>query len=287
MNGFINLNKPSGTSSAFALNCIKRKIKNVKVGHTGTLDPMASGVLPVAIGKSTRLFDYMLDKKKVYIAEFTFGYETDTLDKLGNTLKTGGKIPPVSDIEKVIPALVGSVMQVPPSFSAKNVSGVRSYDLARKGIAVDLPPKKVEIYSIILKNSQEKSGVFTFEITCGGGTYIRSIARDMAKLLNAYCTMTALERVKSGVFDIKNSVSAEEIKNAETLGDFLIPPDKVIDLNEYFINEKEEENLYFGRPFFVPLSDGFYAIKRESTRELLCVGGVTDKNLKIKVNLKE
>ena len=148
MNGFINYYKPSGISSAYAINRIKKLFKGDKIGPMGTLDPLAEGVLPIAIGKSTRLFDYLLDKEKIYIAEFTFGYETDTLDRGGKVIKEGGLVPTVDEVLKVIPTLVGKVDQLPPLYSAKNVGGERSYDLARRGIEVELKPKTVEIDAI-------------------------------------------------------------------------------------------------------------------------------------------
>ena len=166
MNGFINLFKPSGMTSAYALNKIKKLLgKKVKCGHMGTLDPMASGVLPVGIGKATRLFNYLLDKDKVYEAEFTFGYETDTLDAEGVTILEGGRIPTLEEVQTASQSLVGVINQIPPSYSAKNVAGTRSYVLARKGIAVELPPKQIEINSIIVTQT-EKSNTFKFLIEC-------------------------------------------------------------------------------------------------------------------------
>ena len=149
MNGFLNIYKPSGMSSAHCLNKIKKKI-DYKCGHMGTLDPLACGILPIGVGQASRLFDHLLDKTKVYIAEFTFGYETDTLDLEGTVLKTSEKIPSKSEIIDLLPNLCGKVMQIPPVFSAKCVDGKKSYQLARKGVSVDLPPKEVEIFSIKL-----------------------------------------------------------------------------------------------------------------------------------------
>ena len=147
MNGFLNIYKPRGMSSAHCLNKIKKKI-DYKCGHMGTLDPLACGILPVGIGQATRLFDHLLDKRKTYIAEFTFGYETDTLDLEGELLSKSDKIPTLDEINAVLPNLCGKIMQIPPIFSAKCVDGKKSYKLARKGIAVDLPPKEVEIFYI-------------------------------------------------------------------------------------------------------------------------------------------
>ena len=148
MNGFLNLYKPKGVSSAYVLNAVKRSIRGEVVGHMGTLDPLASGVLPVAIGKSTRLFDYLLDKTKVYVAHFTFGYQTDTLDLEGAVEKTSEFIPDIERVKQESKKLVGEIMQIPPVYSAKCVNGKRSYELARKGEKVDLPAKKVTINSI-------------------------------------------------------------------------------------------------------------------------------------------
>ena len=161
MNGFINLYKPSGITSAYALNIIKKKFRGVKLGHMGTLDPLACGILPIAFGKSTRLFDFLLEKEKIYNAVFEFSYETDTLDVTGTITKSGGKIPTKEEILSVLPKLIGEVDQVPPSYSAKNVNGKRSYELARKGISVELPSKKVVIHNIELVK-EVKNGSFLF-----------------------------------------------------------------------------------------------------------------------------
>ena len=173
MNGFLNLYKPSGVSSAYVLNAVKRSIRGETVGHMGTLDPLASGVLPVAIGKSTRLFDYLLDKKKEYVATVAFGYMTDTLDLEGKTVLTSEVIPTEEQVKAACEKLVGEIMQVPPIFSAKCVNGKRSYELARKGVAVELPPKKVIISKVeVIEKTAENE--YKIKIVCGGGTYIRA-----------------------------------------------------------------------------------------------------------------
>ena len=283
MNGFINYYKPSGISSAYAINRIKKLFKGYKVGHMGTLDPLAEGVLPLAVGKSTRLFDFLLDKTKVYIAEFTFGYQTDTLDRGGKIVKDGGKTPSYKEIESIIPNLVGKVMQVPPSFSAKNVGGERSYNLARRGVEVELKPKEVEIDGI--KILSEKGSVFTFEITCKGGTYIRSICRDMANLLGTFATMTALKRTVSGVFSLENSVSEEDVKNATDIKQLLIKPDSVLTLNKVKLNKFQSVELLNGRPFNLDVADGTYSVY-DSDDCFVGVGIVTNYNLKIKAYIK-
>ena len=283
MNGFINYYKPSGISSAYAINRIKKLFKGYKVGHMGTLDPLAEGVLPLAVGKSTRLFDFLLDKTKVYIAEFTFGYQTDTLDRGGKIVKEGGYIPILNEVEKVIPSLLGKVMQVPPSFSAKNVGGERSYNLARRGIEVELKPKEVEIDDIKILSAN--GGVYTFEITCKGGTYIRSICRDMASLLNTYATMTALKRTVSGAFSLENSVTEDDVKKAKSINDLLIQPDSVLTFEKILLSEYQTTELINGRPFDLVKKDGVYRVYDDNNR-FIGVGIITDRKLKIKAYIK-
>ena len=284
MNGFINLYKPSGITSAYALNMIKKKFKGVKLGHMGTLDPLACGILPIAFGKSTRLFDFLLEKEKIYNAVFEFSYETDTLDVTGTITKSGGKIPTKEEILSVLPKLIGEVDQIPPSYSAKNVNGKRSYELARKGISVELPSKKVVIHNIELIK-EVKKGSFLFKITCGGGTYIRSICRDLGYELNTFATMTALERTKSGMFSTENAFTLEEITNNFNLEKMLIKPDAVLTLDKIILNEKDTLDLLNGRPFKVNYSYGNYLVY--GNNEFIGVGVVIDNVLKIKAYIKD
>ncbi len=283
MNGFINIFKPSGMSSAYALTKIKRKYKGEKIGHMGTLDPMASGVLPVGIGKCTRLFDYLLDKVKVYNANFTFGYETDTLDSEGKIINEGGKIPTLSEILKVLHLVTGEIMQKPPVYSAKNVSGKRSYELARQGIEVELPPKKVVIEGVVC-NGKINDNTYNFTIVCKGGTYIRSICRDIAYLLKTYATMTKLCREKSGIFCIENSIKLEDIDSID-ISKNIIKPEDVLTFEEIRLTNAENVELSFGRQVIVDKKDGLYKVFNST--EFIGVGIVNAGNLKIKSYVKE
>lgn len=283
MNGFLNLFKPKGVSSAYVLNAVKRSIRGEVVGHMGTLDPLASGVLPVAIGKSTRLFDYLLDKKKVYVAHFTFGYQTDTLDLEGKVEKTCDFIPDFKRVKAECKKLVGDIMQVPPIYSAKCVNGKRSYELARKGQKIELPPKKVTINSIDILE-QISSAEFKVRIECKGGTYIRSIARDLGELCSSCATMTALERVESGIFTLENSVNAEDFINSNDKSSLLIPPHEVVDYPCINLNAKQTERLFNGLydkldypngTYRVFCPDGFYG-----------VGELIDGKLKVKAYVR-
>ena len=166
--GVLNLNKPEGMSSARAVSFVRRAT-GLACGHMGTLDPLASGVLPVAVGNATRLFDYLLQKQKVYCALFAFGTETDTLDRAGRVTKSGGRVPAADEVAAALASFVGEYDQLPPAYSAKNVNGVRAYDLARQGKEVALAPKRVRVDSMELLG-EEGEGVFAVRIVCGGGT---------------------------------------------------------------------------------------------------------------------
>lgn len=277
MIGFINIDKPEGVSSAYVVNKIKKKL-NTPCGHMGTLDPLATGVLPVAVGKATRLFDYLLDKEKVYTAVFEFGYETDTLDKTGAIINSDGKIPAEEEIKSVLDGLTGIVEQIPPKYSAKCVNGQRGYDLARKGVDFTLKPKKVEIRDIKLILFDGKSVKLT--ITCGGGTYIRSICRDLAYALGTYATMTYLRREKSGSFCIEDSVTLDEFLQNEDPSQYLIATDTAVNYEKIYINSQQYKKLLDGVFDKYALKDGLYRVYAENS--FIGIGLVCQGVLKIK-----
>lgn len=284
MNGFLNLYKPKGVSSAFVLNQIKRSVRGETVGHMGTLDPLASGVLPVAIGKSARLFDFLLDKSKTYVADFAFGYETDTLDLEGKVIRTSPVIPTEEEIARVLPSLCGDVDQIPPLFSAKCVNGKRGYELARKGKEFTLPPKRVHIEKIELLGRTEENK-YRFLIVCGGGTYIRSIARDIGEALGSCATMTDLVRRSSGIFDIDSSVTAERFANAVDKKSLLIPPDEVVSFPKIELTEREAERLFNGLYDRFSFPDGIYRVYEPNA--FYGVGILTDGKLKVKAYIRD
>ncbi len=259
MTGFVIVDKKTGVSSAKEVNIIK-KLTQTPCGHMGTLDPMASGVLPVAIGNSARLFNYFLDKRKIYEAEFIFGCDSDTLDTTGKMLKSGGYVPSEVEIVKVLPEFSGEVMQVPPRYSAKNIEGKRGYQLARAGIDFTLPPKKVNIYSINLKGRVSENS-FSFIIECGGGTYIRSIARDLGERLNTCAVMSSLKRTQSGVFTLENSVRTENL-TAENIEQYIIKTESVLPYESIKPSETEAKKLFNGLTVQSCLTDGIYKIFR-------------------------
>ena len=260
--GFINVDKPSGIVSSTVVNKIKW-LSGVPCGHMGTLDPLASGVLPVGVGNATRLFDYFLEKEKEYVAEFTFGVESDTLDSTG-TLIQGGRVPNESEIAEILPQFFGDIMQMPPKYSAKNVNGRRGYELARAGIEFELQPKKVYIYGMeCLGKVENKEDTFRIKIRCGGGTYIRSIARDVAEALRTKAVMSALRRTQSGIFTLNNAIpfaALEADPSVEELEKYIIPTESVLPFERLLLSEKQEEKLYHGQMVDVDKTDGLYKI---------------------------
>ena len=260
--GFFNVNKPSGIVSSTVVNKIKW-LSGVPSGHLGTLDPLASGVLPVGVGNATRLFDYFLNKEKEYIAEFTFGVSSDTLDSTG-VLVQGGYVPNEKDIEGVLPAFFGDIMQMPPKYSAKNVNGKRGYELARAGIEFELQPKKVHIYGMeLLERSKEDT--FRIKIRCGGGTYIRSLARDIAVVLDTNAVMSSLLRTQSGIFTLDKAVDYsffEKDPSLEEMEKYLIPTESVLPFPVLELDEKSEEKIFNGLAVPCKQEDGEYKLYR-------------------------
>ncbi len=253
MTGFFNIDKEEGRSSGYAVNILKR-LTHTPCGHMGTLDPLASGVLPVGVGNAARLFDFFLSKQKTYLARFRFGATTPTLDREGEIVY-GGAIPSAEEIVKNLPQFVGTIAQVPPRYSAVSVNGRRGYALARSGEDFDLPAKNVTVYAFRLIG-QTQEDEFAFEICCGAGTYIRSLARDFASALGTQGYMSALRRTKSGAFTEENAVPLSSITR-ENAAEYLIPTDSVIDLPSLTVTDTR---LYHGIPIPCDCGDGLYKL---------------------------
>ena len=270
MTGFLNIRKEEGASSAYVVSRVRRLV-HTPCGHMGTLDPLASGVLPVGIGNATRLFDFFLDKKKTYLAHFRFGVTTDTLDGEG-AVRPAGRVPSRAEIEGVLPGFVGEIDQLPPKYSAKSVNGRRSYELARAGQEVELSPKRVRIEGIELLE-QTGADEFSFRIVCGGGTYIRALARDIATKLGTGAYMSGLVREGSGPFSLETAVRLSDL-TTENVAEHLIPTDSVLPFPSISVEDKRyfqgvripcarEDGLYK-----IYSAEGFYGLGRVEGGEL-------------------
>lgn len=211
IDGILVVDKPSGMTSRDIVNEVSYLFKTKRIGHTGTLDPIASGVLVLTIGKCTKLSDYLTSKDKEYIVEFKLGYETDTLDITGMTLKTSSKKVSEKEIITVINSFVGSYEQEVPAYSAVKINGKKLYEYARNGETIELPKRVVNIYSI--SEISINDDLISFRVKVSKGTYIRSLVRDIGKKLGTYATMVSLRRSKQGLFSLNDACKLEDIKN--------------------------------------------------------------------------
>ena len=255
--GLIAINKPRDWTSFDVVNKIKHLLKIKRVGHLGTLDPMATGVLLVTVGKATKLFDYFQNKKKTYLAKFEFGYETDTLDITGKITKKTDTLPSIDDIKKSINKFIGEIEQVPPKYSAKNINGKRAYQLARNNEEFELKPKLVKIDDI--KIVDYSNNILTVIISCGSGTYIRSICRDLAEKLNSYATMIELVRTDVGRINLKNCVNIQKLDESN-IRNYIIKLDKMLDIPIFSNNSQTTSKLLNGQIIDTEYNDGLYKL---------------------------
>ena len=286
MNGIVILNKEKGISSNTACRKVGKLLGEKKVGHLGTLDVLATGVLPVALGKATKLFDFYLQKTKTYLATFTFGYETTTLDSEGEVVASSDIIPKEDELRSALLKFIGAQNQMPPKYSAKKVNGKCAYDLARSNIDFELKPKEITITNIELI-SQISNDTYTFKITCSSGTYIRSIARDLGYALNTYATMTDLVRLQCGNFMLENSYAISQIEK--------IGIDVLLDFNTIFkefekiqVNDTETKKLLNGQTILIKENrENITNIVVQNNNEVLGLGNITNNYLKLEIHLKE
>lgn len=254
--GIVAINKPLNWTSFDVVNKIKHMVYPQKVGHLGTLDPMATGVLLVTIGKATKLFDLMQEKTKTYVAEFEFGYETDTLDSTGKVINQKEiKNIDKSNLVKAIQTQIGEIEQIPPKYSAKSINGKRAYDLARKDVEFELKPKKVRVYQIDLISFDGTK--CKLKIQCGSGTYIRAIGRDIAKELNTFATMTSL---------VRTNVDKFSLESCQNIQDLTVESIKIYDINEVLnypimhLEKLELTKILNGQVIKTEKNDGNYVL---------------------------
>ncbi len=216
LTGFVNIVKPTGMTSSDVVLKVKKILRTKKVGHLGTLDPAASGVLPIAVGKATKFFDYFLAKDKEYVALVEFGIETDTLDSFGNITKKESVVATKQQIESVLDRFVGDIEQIPPKYSAIKINGKKACDLAREDVEFEIKPRQIHIFSIDLLEDLGDNK-FLFKVHCSAGTYIRTLFSDIAKAVGTISTTPVIIRTKSGRFVSSNSITLEEFEKTAKL----------------------------------------------------------------------
>ena len=249
-NGWININKEQGIGSTKVVSAVRKILGMKKVGHGGTLDPEAFGVLPVAVGEGTKTVSYVMDGEKTYEFIVRFGELRDTDDLEGEVIETSEKIPTESEIMEVLPKFIGEIKQTPPIYSAIKVNGKRAYNLARKGEEVELKSRLVKVYDLrFLGFVSEKSAKFS--VDCGKGFYIRSLSRDLAESLGTVGCVEELKRTKVGDFKIKEAITLAKLNEFATLNQLskaIIPVEKALyKLPTIEIDAEDKQRIIHGK----------------------------------------
>ena len=278
INGIILVNKESGFSSNQVVVKVKYLLKANKAGHLGTLDVLGRGLLPITLGRGTKLFDYFLNKDKTYQTIFEFGFATTTLDREWEITDKNDIEVSLEQLQNVCQKFIGKQDQLPPIYSAKKINGKKAYELARAGKSVDLKPKQIEIYDLKVLKQIEKNK-FLLEVHCSSGTYIRSLCRDIASSLGTFGVMQDILRTKCGSFDIKESFTIEDIEQGKYK---IIPLDTVFDYEKLITYEADK--LLNGQLINTDYQDGIYRIYTDNYL-FLGIGNVKNKRLKLDMRL--
>ena len=239
MQGFLLLDKPNGITSFAAVSKIKRAASEKRVGHTGTLDPMATGVLPLLLGRATALSSLMLDADKKYIAKIQLGITTDTDDITGKVISENNVSVSQADVDIVLQKFIGKISQTPPMYSALKKDGVRLYDLARQGKTVEIASREIEVFELSVLTPLNESGSFSLMCHVSKGTYIRSLARDIGEALGCGATLSELRRIMTAGFDIKDCVSVDEITSENIQGYLLNEETAVLHLRALSVTKNQ------------------------------------------------
>ncbi len=295
MDGIILINKEKNCTSNNVVNKVKH-ILNEKTGHIGTLDPNATGLLPILVGKGTKLSQYLINHDKEYEVELKLGIKTDTADLEGKIIEEKEVADNLLEKEKVLDVLngfIGKQKQVPPMYSAIKVNGKKLYEYARKNVQIELEAREIEIYEIKLGTINQKENIITFTVHCSKGTYIRSLCEDIAQRLGTIGYMKELNRTKVGIFNIENSISVEELEqnknNPEELNKYIIPIERIF-INIYgnnnciSLNDRKLGLFSNGVKLTYGLSEGLYRIYN-SKGVFIGIGSVKDKTLKREIVL--
>ena len=243
--GFLNVYKPKGMTSHDVVGCLRRVTKIKQIGHTGTLDPFATGVLPICIGKSTRLIEYLEDDKE-YLATVQFGKNTDTYDLDGEVVATFDKKVSEDEIVIALKSFEGEISQLPPINSAIKVNGKKLYDYARAGQEVEIKPRTVFISKIELVEFNQENQEAKVLVACSKGTYIRSIAYDLGQNLGCGAYLSALERTKAGRFSVENTVNLEDLSEKDLVCKHLINPLDVLNYPTQELSDSDRQRVSHG-----------------------------------------
>lgn len=274
VHGWIVIDKAAGETSTGAVGAVKRIFRARKAGHAGTLDPLATGVLPIALGEATKTMPFVIDGRKVYRFTVRWGIETDTDDAEGNPVANSDLRPPEAAIRALLPEFTGIIEQTPPRFSALKIEGERAYDLARAGEKVELDAREIEIHSLNLLAMPEAAHS-VFEVECGKGTYVRALARDMGRRLGCHGHVTNLRRTRVGLFDEQSAIGLRELKKiAEAEGEasldsVLLPVEEgLMSLPALNVSSHDAQRLCQGQPVLLrgrdaPILEGLVSVSTQ------------------------
>ncbi|WKC75582.1 tRNA pseudouridine(55) synthase TruB [Borreliella yangtzensis] len=265
-NGFLLIDKEQGKTSFETLFPIKRYFNTNRVGHAGTLDKFAGGILIALVGKYTKLTNYFISLDKEYVAEFRFGIETDTLDPNGRIVRKTDYVPNLEDIALKLKDFVGKIYQSPPKFSSVHIDGSRAYKLALNGKIFEIKKRKVNVYDIQILNYDFNSSLLSLKISCSKGTYIRSIARDLAYSLNSCAYVTNLKRTKIGMFKLKDSTLCKNLSKTS-----LISLESLKSFEKVYIDSSKINLVKNGVYFEIQININEFKILKTRTEEILAV----------------
>ena len=287
MNGIIIINKEENWTSNDVVQKVKH-IFNEKVGHTGTLDPLATGVLPLLIGKGTLLSKYLINHDKEYIATIKLGIKTDSGDSEGKVLerqKVKKEIIEKSNVLNVLKSFIGKQSQIPPMYSAIKVNGKKLYEYARKGQAVEVTPRNIEIYNIELTSISKEENEITYKVNCSKGTYIRSLSEDIAKALGTIGFMKKLTRTKVGDFEIEQSLKITELEEKNNLKNFIITIESFFENKDKInLTENQVQRFLNGVKISIKKEDEIYRIY-DFSNKFLGIGCIKNNFLKREIVL--
>jgi len=278
MNGLLIINKPKGYTSHDVVNVLRKKLNTRKVGHTGTLDPNATGVLPILVGTATKISKYLIEHEKTYVATMKLGKKTDTGDAEGKIIKEDINIEDITKdkVERVLKNFIGKQCQIPPMYSAIKIDGKKLYEYAREGKKIEIPPREIEILNIDLitySNNEIK-----FSVRCSKGTYIRTLCEDIAEKLGTIGYMKELQRTSVNQFNINNSISIEDLENIN-IQEKIIPIEQIFkDKPKIELNNRKTELFLNGVQLTHELNDGLYRVYNKN--EFIGLGIVKNKLLK-------
>ena len=273
MFGFLNIYKPQGKTSHDVVAILRRITKIKQIGHTGTLDPFAEGVLPICIGKATRLIEY-LDDDKAYIGTVQLGQATTTYDTEGEIINTSDKKVNLEDIEAILPKFSGEIEQYPPIYSAIKVKGKKLYEYAREGLDVKIEPRNVSIYKLEIVEFDKEKQTVDLHIECSKGTYIRSIANDIGEHLGCYGHLIKLVRTKAGLFNIDKSLYLEELDSIENIQKNLINPIEYLNYPKIELNNIQKEKISHGNPIEIEAQNGIHILTQNN--KILAISNIQD-----------